>query len=171
MVDFFIEILKCEFLKILTSWCTVKSTIDQEKSFETNSSRNELQFWLSTFWLSGVPKLVTLPKAIFTPWIGSIRLTLLRHGADRPTGRQTVHKPTFDLVVTKKTAMMNSIIGDARSIRCSGCRLAAVISPTTPRRTCAARWQLHGVLRYQSWKHHIIIRSRVGPELWQGPTH
>ena len=35
--------------------------------------------------------------------------------ADRPTGRQTVHKPTFDLVVTKKTAMMNSIIGDARS--------------------------------------------------------
>ena len=37
--------------------------------------------------------------------------------ADRPTGRQTVHKPTFDLVVTKKTAMMNSIIGDARSIR------------------------------------------------------
>ena len=37
--------------------------------------------------------------------------------ADRPTGRPTVHKPTFDLVVTKKTAMMNSIIGDARSIR------------------------------------------------------
>ena len=59
---------------------------------------------------------------------------------DRPTGRQTVHKPTtFDLVVTKKTAMMNSIIGDARSIRCSGCRLTAVISPNTPRRTCAAR--------------------------------
>ena len=51
--------------------------------------------------------------------------------ADRPTGRQTVHKPTFDLVVTKKTAMMNSIIGDARSIRYSGCRLAAVIRPTT----------------------------------------
>ena len=48
-------------------------------------------------------------------------------GRQVATGRPTVHKPTFDLVVTKKTAMMNSIIGDARSIRCSGCRLAAAI--------------------------------------------
>ena len=78
--------------------------------------------------------------------------------ADRPTGRQTVHKPTFDLVVTKKTAMMNSIIGDARSIRYSGCRMAAVIGPNTP---CRAR-----SIRYSGCRLAAVIRPTT---LWAAP--
>ena len=127
---------------------------------ETNSSRNELQF---------LPSGVFSAKVIFTPWIGSIRFSLLRH-VPKLINRQpffpwsggkilkkmvaygqfccSVHKTrlgrqqliggkkwlsiylislltlvcsttrgkataaAFDLVVTKKTAMMNSIIGD-----------------------------------------------------------
>ena len=78
-------------------------------------------------------------------------------GADRPTGRQTVHKPTFDLVVTKKTAMMNSIIGDARSIRCSGCRLAAVISPRLRRAGRARRDD--SFMEFYDISHESIISS------------
>ena len=77
--------------------------------------------------------------------------------ADRPTGRQTVHKPTFDLVVTKKTAMMNSIIGDARSIRCSGCRLAAVISPRLRRAGRARRDD--SFMEFYDISHESIISS------------